>query len=89
MDILLLISITITVLAVLSFFNDIFPCCKLCGKIKIRPLFLIHRSRGFLPFYSKSESACKKCCSKYSIETFKRLEQICRIKRKNEFSSMR
>jgi len=89
MDILLFISSAAAALAVLSFLSDIFPRCKLCGRVKFRPQFSLHRSRGFLPFYSKSESACKKCCSKYGIETFERLEKAYRIKRKSELDSMR
>jgi hypothetical protein len=53
-----------------------------CKKIKLRPLFKFQKTRGIIPGFRKNKAACRKCCKKYSVNTYKEFEQLERIRKK-------
>jgi hypothetical protein len=63
-------------------FPDIFPKCYLCDKKKLWFHFKIREFISLKPGYGSSKSVCKKCCSKYNIDSRTEMERVRRIKRK-------
>lgn len=82
----LLFVIIAIVLVCIMFYADFFPKCSLCGKIKPRAFFKIHKIFRVLPGYKGNRSACYKCCRKYDIHNIKDLIGVKKIKRNVEIN---
>jgi len=84
MNLFVLFGVFALILVFVMFFTDIFPRCSICRKIKFRAFIRIHEASSMLPGYRKSKTACRKCCKKYNVSSFKEYQQLYRIKKRLE-----
>jgi len=82
MDISFAILIPAVLLIIIFFTPDLFPKCSLCKRYKLRFFFKLHTLTKIGYGYKARQSACKKCCRKYSIGNLSDLKNMLGVQKK-------
>ncbi len=74
-------------IAFVIYFPEIFPKCFLCGKIKFRKCFSLHRDISLSLGRRGSKWVCKKCCRKHDISTLADADKKKELKKRAEYKT--